>query len=607
MNSRYLVTEVNKNKEKKISDDFNTINLEENYINSERSINILKYLTELEKQNTIQAKKKINLKFLPKLKPASTRYNQNKLNKSLDINNVLTLKQENNTCNKDDGCFITSLDIEKKRSDKNYGINNEKNKNIKDKLLKANKNKRNMNNKYNLASIIKDIKRKNSSYVSKTEGNYFNDYIAYDNKNMKNILDINNIINTHLKNEEWNLKARDDKYNEFLEIKKGGCVQNLIIKLIKEEREKLKNKYTKFSYDFNNKIKMVTEGEKMFEKIIVEQKKNIKMIENNYYKLKNDNKALIILRERFKDQVSKTEYEIIKKIYEIDELRYYAKFVNYIVYGYDTSIYETKIIDDDYSKKPKDAETLIKFILENYKHFLINEKDDIINNIDPDIVLNETRLIEDRILMNLKLRDQEYEDLKKYKLNNKNILKNIENRKKELEDEYNYIQKEIKDIIINTQINLDEDFFSIMKDLGIFILETLSKDKQLIKKFKTKLNLFEISDLATKSIQLVLKRESVLDYYINTLEKYDKDDKKTFNMIINKRKLDMIREKIDYTQRTNEKKLLIDKIEITKNSDKIYFIKRKALPSLPKKKKKMIKIDPEIIKAKENKELISYD
>ena len=606
MNSRYLVTEVNKNKEKKISDDFNTINLEENYINSERSINILKYLTELEKQNTIQAKKKINLKFLPKLKPASTRYNQNKLNKSLDINNVLTLKQENNTCNKDDGCFITSLDIEKKRSDKNYGINNEKNKNIKDKLLKANKNKRNMNNKYNLASIIKDIKRKNSSYVSKTEGNYFNDYIAYDNKNMKNILDINNIINTHLKNEEWNLKARDDKYNEFLEIKKGGCVQNLIIKLIKEEREKLKNKYTKFSYDFNNKIKKVTEGEKMFEKIIVEQKKNIKMIENNYYKLKNDNKALIILRERFKDQVSKTEYEIIKKIYEIDELRYYAKFVNYI-YGYDTSIYETKIIDDDYSKKPKDAETLIKFILENYKHFLINEKDDIINNIDPDIVLNETRLIEDRILMNLKLRDQEYEDLKKYKLNNKNILKNIENRKKELEDEYNYIQKEIKDIIINTQINLDEDLFSIMKDLGIFILETLSKDKQLIKKFKTKLNLFEISDLATKSIQLVLKRESVLDYYINTLEKYDKDDKKTFNMIINKRKLDMIREKIDYTQRTNEKKLLIDKIEITKNSDKIYFIKRKALPSLPKKKKKMIKIDPEIIKAKENKELISYD
>ena len=606
MNNRYLTTEVNKNKEKNLSENFNTINLEENYINSERSINILKYLTELEKQNTFKAKKKINLKFLPKLKPASTRYNQNRLNKSLDINNVLTLKQEKNTYNKDDGCFITSLDIEKNRAEKNYGIYKEKNKNIKDKLLKENKNKRNMNSNYNLASIIKDIKRKNSSYLTKTEGNYFNDYLAYDNKNMKNILDINNIINTHLKNEEWNLKAREDKYNDFLAIKKGGCVQNLIIKLIKEEREKLKDKYSKFSYDFNNKISMVTEGEKIFDKIIVDQKKNTKLIENNYYKLKNNNKTLLILRERFKDQVTKTEYEILKKIYEIDELRLYAKFVNYI-YGYDTSMYETKIIDDDYSKKPKDAETLIKIILENYKHFLINEKDEIINNIDPDIVLNEIRLIEDRILMNLKLRDQEYEDLKKFKLNNKNILKNIENRKKELEDEYNYIQKEIKDIIINTQINLDEDLFSIMEDLGIFILETLSKDKQLIKKFKTKLNLFEISDLATKSIQLVLKRESVLDYYINILEKYDREDKKTFNMVINKRKLEMIREKIDQAQRTNEMKSLIDKIEITKNNDKIYFIKRKALPSLPKKKKKIIKIDPEIIRAKENKELISYD
>ena len=603
MNNRYLTTEVNKNKEKNIIDNFKSLNIEENNLNSERSINILKYLNELEKQNTIQAKNKINLKFLPKLKPTSSRYNQSKLNKSLDINNVLTLKPENNTCNnKDDGCFITSLDIEKNRSDNN--INNEKN--IKDKIIKPNKNKRYINNNYNLASIIRNIKKKNSSYVSKTEGNYFNDYLAYDNKSMKNILDINNIINTHLKNEEWNLKAREDKYKEFVEIKNGGCVQNIIIKLMKEEREKIKDRYIKFSHDFNNKIKAVTEGEKNFEKIIAEQKKNSKLIEKNYYKLKNDNRVLLILRENFKDQVRKTEYEILKKIYEIDELRLYAKFVNYI-YGYDTSMYETKIIDDDYSKKPKDTETLLKIIYENYKHFLINEKDEIINRIDPDIVLNETRLIEDRILMNLKIRDQEYEDLKKYKLNNKNILKNIENRKNELEDEYNYIQNEIQDIIINTQINLDEDLFSIMKDLGIFILETLSKDKQLIKKYKSNLNLFEISDLATKSIHLVLKRESVLDYYINILEKYDNEDKKTFNMVINKRKLDMIREKIDRTQKNNEMKTLIEKIEITKNSDKIYFIQRKALPSIPKKKKKIIKIDPEIIKAKENKELISYD
>ena len=108
-----------------------------------------------------------------------------KLNKSVDINNILSLKNENNNCNNNDnGCFLTSLEIEN-NDDNKIEINNEKNKNenVKDKILKTYKNKRNLNRNYNLASIIKDIKRKNSSYVSRTEGNYFNESISYENKN----------------------------------------------------------------------------------------------------------------------------------------------------------------------------------------------------------------------------------------------------------------------------------------------------------------------------------------------------------------------------------------------------------------------------------------
>ena len=131
--------------------------------------------------------------------------------------------------------------------------------------------------------------------------------------------------------------------------------------------------------------------------------------------------------------------------------------------------------------------------------------------MDPDIVLNEIILIEDRILMKLKMRDQEYEYLKKYKLHNKNILKNIEVRKLELENEYNIIKKELDDIIINTKLNLDDDLFLISKDLGIFILDYLSGDKNLLKKFKGNINLFELSDLANKSMELILQKESKLD------------------------------------------------------------------------------------------------
>ena len=611
MNHRYLSLEGNKSKEKINLTDLNNINSVEKNLNSENNINILKYITELEKKNTIKTKKKFNLKLLPKLQIPSSRFNQIKSYKSFDINNILTLKKDNISLNnKDNGCFITSLNLDKNSGENNKEKNYIKSRNtkssIKDRILKTNRNKRIINDRFNLSSIIRDIKMKNSSYISKTEGNYYNDYIAYDNKNMKVILDINNILNTHLKNQEWDLRTREDKYDDFIERKKGVCVQNLMIKLMNEEREKLKNKYKKYSYNFDKQIKAVTEGEKIFEEIVIDQKKSGKLMENNYYKLKDDNRILIYLRENIKEQVRKTEYEILKKIYEIDKLRVYAKFVNYI-YGYDTSSYEKSIIDDDYTKKPSDTETLIKYILENYKHLLNEENTDNINNIDPEIVLNEIRLIEDRILMNLKIRDQEYERLKKYQLNNKNILKNIENRKNELENDYNYIKKEINDIVINTKLNLDEDLFSISKDLNLFILETLSKDKHLIKKYKGNLNLFELSDLAEKSHNLILKNEMLLDSCLNLMEKYNEEDKNIFNKVINKRKEEFLREKIDQAKINIEKKQLIDKFEIQKNSDKIYFIKRKALPSMPKKKKKIAKLDPNLVRELENKELISYD
>ena len=608
MNNRYLSSEVNINRIKNNPINLSKLSLKEINFSPEKGINIVNYLKELEKQNTIIKKEKFNFKLLPKIKPQSSFLNRVKLNKSVDINNILSLKNENNNCNNNDnGCFLTSLEIEN-NDDNKIEINNEKNKNenVKDKILKTYKNKRNLNRNYNLASIIKDIKRKNSSYVSRTEGNYFNENIAYDNKNLKVILDINDIINKYLKNEEWNLKEREEKYKDFVNTKKSTCLKNILMKLMKKEREKINNRYIKYSFDFDNKINAIREGEKMFDKIVVDQKKSTKLIEDNYYKLKDNNKILRYLRENFKEQVRKTEYDLLKKIYEIDELRIYAQFVNYI-YGNDTSLYEKPIIDIDYNKNPSDTETLINNVLEDYKLFLKDDYDGNINSIDPDIVFNEIVLIEDRILMNLKLRDQEYEDLKKYKNNNRNILKNIETKKIQLEEVYNNFKKELDAIIINTDINLEEDLFSLSKELGLFILETLSEDKKQIKKYTGQLNLFEICDLAAKSLKYVLKKESVLDYYIKILEKYDEEDKKTFSLMINKRKEELIREKTKQAKKNVERQLLFDKFEIQKNSEKIYFIKRKNLPTIPKKKKKIIKLDPEIIRQNENKELISYE
>ena len=358
--------------------------------------------------------------------------------------------------------------------------------------------------------------------------------------------------------------------------------------------------------NFTEQNELINQGEKIFEELKIEQKRNSKIIEDFYYKLFENNRVLLYLRENFKEQVRKTEYEIMKKIYEIEELRLYAQFVNYI-YGYDTSIYEKTVINDEYSKIHLDQETLVNNILKNYKHFLKDDNNDIINSIDPDIILNEIRLIEDRILLNLKLKDQEYEELKKNKKNHRDILKNIENKKIEVENEYNYFKKEFDKMSINTKYNLEEDLFSITKDLCLYILELYCQDKKLIKRYKSNLNVFEISDLTEKSIKLLLKNESKLELYLKLMENYSKEDKKIFDSLINKRKVETIREKTNNAKKNIELKRILDKTEIEKNINKIYFIKKKAEPIIPKKKKIVVKIDPEIIRAQENKEIISYE
>ena len=204
------------------------------------------------------------------------------------------------------------------------------------------------------------------------------------------------------------------------------------------------------------------------------------------------------------------------------------------------------------------------------------------------------------------MRDQEYEDLKKNKKNNRDILKNIENKKTELENELSYYKKELEDIAVNTKINLEEDLYLIIKDFCLYILEIYCPDKKSIKKYKSNLNLFEITDLAEKSIKLLQKNESKLDVYMKLMEKSEIEDKKIFDSIINKRKEETIRDKTKKAKKNIELKRYLERLEIEKNINKIYFIQKKAQPILPRKKKIVVNIDPEIIRAKENQEIITY-
>ena len=569
------------------------------------NFNIAKYLNEIEKENTEKEKGRRKLNILPLLNNPLNQKRNSDLNKSKNLNNNSVLINENNF-KKDKNCFITSLENEKGNcngsKDKNrikyYNINNNK-------YRKIFENKRS-SNEFHLSSIVKAIKRKFNNKYNKTEDNGMSDYIAYDNRNIDSILDMNNIINKYKDNEEWDLKARENSTKEFVVKNQGISVQNVLLKLMNEQKDKLYSDNQKREDDFEKKKSFIEEDEKIFNEIVQEQKYQSRLIEDNLYKLKERNEVLLYLRENCKEHLRKTEYEILKKLYEIDELRVYAKFVNYI-FGFDTSKYENNIIETDNNKKQVETEVLIKKVFENYKE-LLDDETEIKNNFDPDIIYNEIKLIEDRILLSLNVEDKEIEELNNLIDNNKKSIAYLEERIEDLEKEYDYLKEE--EIIIknyNSQQNNEENIYLIAQNLFTYIINTLSGDAKYNKEKKNeKYNPFDACKMAIKSQKLILDKELFLDKLLEDLDKYQKEDPKTFSQVIDSRKEELILEKVKAAKERIQNKDIIERLNIEKKSDKIYFVRRNVQPTLPKKKKIVIKLDPNIVREQEDMEILTY-
>jgi len=569
------------------------------------NFNIAKYLNEIEKENTEKEKGRRKLNILPLLNDPLYPKRSNEFNKSKDLNNNSVLMNEN-SYKKDKNCFITSLENEKgncngsrdKNRIKYYNISNNK-------YRKIFENKRN-NNEFHLSSIVKAIKRKFNKKYNQTEDKGMSDYIAYDNRNIDSILDINNIINKYKDNEDWNLKARENSTKEFIVKNKDISVQNVLLKLSNEQKDKMYSDNQKREEDFEKKRSFIEEDEKIFNEIVQEQKYQSRLIEDNLYKLKEKNKVLLYLRENCKEHLRKTEYEILKKLYEIDELRVYAKFVNYI-YGFDTSKYENNIIETDNNKKQVETEVLVKNVFQNYKEFLDDDKE-IKNNFDPDIIYNEIKLTEDRILLSLNVRDKEFEELNKLIDSNQKSIEYLKERIKDLQNEFDYLKEE--GVIIdnyNSQLNNEENIYLIAQNLFIYIINALSGDAKYTKeKINEKYNPFDASKMAIKSQKLILEKELFLNNLLEDLDKYQKEDPKTFSQVIDSRKEELILEKVKAAKERIQNKDIIERLNIEKKSEKIYFIRRKAQPTLPKKKKIVIKLDPNVVREQEDMEILTY-
>ena len=614
MDIRYSSVNKYQNRDRN-SSKINRLNISGQSIILGKNFNILKYLNEIEKEKT---EKEINerykIKSLSLLNPKTPNRKRAKLF-YIDTNNISTLKNENsNKKDKGNDCFITSIRDEQNSSPRKLSLKF----NFSNKQKKLYDSKRLLHSDIRLSSVIQEIRNKNRNLYnnSKTENNKnninntLNNNIAFDRNNIEPIIDINSLLNEYQDSKEWDLKTRENDYNEFVNKNKEIKVQNILKIIMNNEKEKINIKFKENEKKLENIKKNIDADEKNFNQLVKAQKYYNRIIEDFLYKLKDQKKILMFLKEGINQHIRKVEYEVMKKIYEIDELRIYAQFVNYI-YGYDTKNYEKPLIEKD--SKKIDLDILVNNVLENYGHLLDDESNEKIKNIDPDIIFNEIQLIEDRILLALKVKDKEYDDLKIFKDNNDSILEGIKNKKDQLEKEYNYLKGECNYIInSNSNQNQEKELFIIGQDLFNFVIENFSENIYSYNYYKDtsnnniEFNPFEIGGLAEKSYKLTLEKEILVNDYLQKLKIYEEEDDKIFGELINSRKNQLILEKLKAAKERIIKSEAIERMKIEQKSEKVYFIKRKMHQSIPKKKKINIKIDPKVIKQQEDKELMTY-
>ena len=582
------------------------------------------------------------------LKPLTSIKNINFRKNSLDNNNISTLKNNNNNYftieteptihNKNKyifngnhsskniyqndpfitnlmsnrkNCFMTSIEICQNDNNNNH----EKSRflvplssNDRHKRIFSISNKKIKNNLH-VSDIIKEIREK---YKKKNGKDIKNDYIAYTNENVDAVLDSKNLLDNYRDQNEWKIKHDENNFNQFSMNKKNVCKNKILSKLIDKEREKLIIKQKLREESLEDKKNTIDNDEKLFEEIKAGQKINYKILQDYRMKLEDCKKDVFYLKEVYRYKVQNKEAEIMKKLFEINELREYAKFVNNML-DKDITRYQIEIYPSDYEKKI-DLNALVKNALEVYADYL-NEEENEDSNIEnkkkgnePEIIYDEFKGLEDRIRYALNIKDIEYDQIRQLKKHNALILKEIVNKKNMLQEEFNKINEEYIEIkeYLSKDINSDKYFHLLAQELFNCILGTFSYSNIYKAKPNETLSLNKICDMAKKCQKCLSEKEIFINKNITIIEKYEEENPLLFKDIIDLAIDRIIQNKQTEIKQANKIKESIKRINAIKKLEKISFLIRKVEKPFHVKKEVIEKIDPMEIIEKEKRELLTY-
>ena len=493
--------------------------------------------------------------------------------------------------------------------------------------------------------FLTDVERKNKNNINQYQ---INKSLKKIKTNLENNLDTNIGINFNSENFPIAFSKRyentvfnhlrqihDFKYQKYLQLNPSkDCnydfitenklltKNNILLKLMKTEQNKLQTNYNLHSDRILNNQKKLEKDQKEFEELKEKQKNIGKKFEYMHADIYQKNRDLINNEIENHYIIKNNQDEIRRILHSIDKLRVYALFINEVLGG-DITRFENRIIPQDKFEEEIDYPRVLDDFLKKYNYFLKNTPFDF-GNIkyneelmkqektfidEPEKMWFKYKEIENIIVRNVFTKENIKNEIKHMIEEKNNNLKDMKQRKEILEREYANLKEsyeyeklkynEVEKRYIYNKVEVDE----MINDLYSYSCKAFNNPNLKSKNPE----LYDTLDITKEIYGIIHNSEIVIDELVLNLNKFQKEDTRLFEKITENRKkyLKSLKSQSILEQKMKEK---FSFIYDTNSSNRIVFKSRKTeAPYHKPKKVEKVEIDKSLIERLENEEMLTYE
>jgi len=411
----------------------------------------------------------------------------------------------------------------------------------------------NLNGKTNyqiLRELTQRFKLVKDNDISKVD---FSKQPYLNSRQVNQIMDGNKITKRVLEKAEIERKIKDKKtyLNEFISQTKSVSLNNLKMKLIGNEREKVSKKEKDYENALKYELKSLEKDIENFDKYKIEEKQQIKNDEITLNKLIQKNKILFEENKRQLHEYKFIVEEIIRYIKLIINYKTYASFVHTLLD--DENKILTINLNEYINYKNWTEKDLNKYIKKALNELNLYLKEISLNEKTLDILSDNNRLellfqiMEDNILQVFKKREAFEAEEKRIMDENMKIydklMNDYENNKAKYEIYMNELEDDKK---VLDKFNMDPELYDyytemnfLLNDICHFVVDENMKE---LKKSNSQLNLtngkteeesgFYLRRDVNKCVEILTRKQFYVQNLITEIEGYKENDPELFRIII---------------------------------------------------------------------------